>query len=299
MPRGGARRSRPGPVGARPRRGEGSDWSGAALRWLAAIGSPVALGTALLFYFGFVRARTQASALGFDSSIMDLTPADYVLKSVDALYIPVLVLAGLALMGNVVHERLIVPWANRWSSRATAQGLARVLSRSWVGWLLLGAALLLVPPVRAYSLPLGITGALLCVLYGRALAQRVAGVEPLSLTRRALIFLLIAFVAFWDTERLARSFGEGYAGLVVAQPQRLSAVTLFSAKSLRISAPGVTETPLRGSNLQYRYRYDGLRLLQQSGERYFLINKGWDRRTGRVVVLRDSGDLRMEYSRPP
>jgi hypothetical protein len=37
--------------------------------------------------------------------------------------------------------------------------------------------------------------------------------------------------------------------------------------------------------------------VQRSGDRYLLMSERWDARTGRVVVLRDSDAIRMEFTR--
>ena len=50
-----------------------------------------------------------------------------------------------------------------------------------------------------------------------------------------------------------------------------------------------------GEDARYRFRYDGLLLLQQAGSRYVLINRDWDKERGRVTVLEESEDLRFEF----
>ena len=41
------------------------------MRLIATIGSPIAIATGLLFYFGWVRASVQAKQLGYDTAILD------------------------------------------------------------------------------------------------------------------------------------------------------------------------------------------------------------------------------------
>jgi len=268
-----------------------------ALRLIATIGSPLAFGTAFLFYFGWVRARTQARALGFDSSIMNLSTADYILKSIDALYIPLVLLLIMALVLNRFHERLIVAGGRQSRRRTILLRLASLLEKSWALWVLLGISLLPFASLRSVSIPFSITLALLCFIYSKVLLKLATGIEPWSPFHKSLIMVLLAFVLFWDTERVARNFGEGYAALLVAEPQRLAAVTIYSAKSLEIGVPGVMETKLGRADSEYHYRYNGLRMLQRSDGRYFLINENWDPQKGRVVVLRETDNLRMEFAR--
>jgi hypothetical protein len=74
-------------------------------------------------------------------------------------------------------------------------------------------------------------------------------------------------------------------------------VTVYTPKTLELQVPGVVETRLGGAESAYRYRYDGLRLVQRSGDRYLLMSERRDARTSRIIVLRDGDDLRMEFAR--
>jgi hypothetical protein len=61
----------------------------------------------------------------------------------------------------------------------------------------------------------------------------------------------------------------------------------------------VTETRLEGDESRYAYRYDGLYLLQRSGDKYFLVTNVWENGewAGRLVVLPDDDTIRLEF--PP
>ena len=47
----------------------------------------------------------------------------------------------------------------------------------------------------------------------------------------------------------------------------------------------------------YRFRYDGLRLLLYSGDKYFLLSYSDQGAIPSVIVLPDSEELRVEFSR--
>jgi hypothetical protein len=51
---------------------------------------------------------------------------------------------------------------------------------------------------------------------------------------------------------------------------------------------------LTGSEAKYKFRYSGLYLLERSGDRYFLITD----HPGRVILLPESDDVRVEFVRP-
>jgi hypothetical protein len=154
-----------------------------------------------------------------------------------------------------------------------------------------------VPPLRRVAIPMSLTLALLCALYGEALERRINGEARMASVAKALILVLLAFAVFWDAERVARTMGEGWAGDIAANPRQLVAVTVYSPKDLQIDARGVPGTKLTEPDSAYRYRYDGFRLLQRSGDRYLLISEQWDARPGRVIVLRDTDAIGMEFTR--
>jgi hypothetical protein len=72
---------------------------------------------------------------------------------------------------------------------------------------------------------------------------------------------------------------------------------VYSPKSLEIDVPGVVETRLGTAESAYRHRYDGLRLVQRSGDRYLLMSERVDAGSRRILVLRDSDAIRMEFAR--
>ena len=267
------------------------------LHLIATIGSPVALGTALLFYYGWVRTKIQTKRLGYDLSILDFSTTDYILKSINVLsvLVPLLIVA---LILNGLHQRLVVPISRRSRRRIALLRLARLLQMSWVLWSFLGIVILSLAPraLKGFAIPLSVTLALLCAVYGRTLQRKFTGIEPWSSTGKVLVIVLLTFAVFWGTERVARTMGEGYAAQIAADPQQQIAVTVFSAKSLEIDAPGVVEIQLNKDDSAYSYRYSGLRLLERSGDRYFLINEHWNAQQGRVIVLRETDNIRMEFS---
>jgi hypothetical protein len=57
----------------------------------------------------------------------------------------------------------------------------------------------------------------------------------------------------------------------------------------------VHEDPLTPADGKYRYRYRGLRLLDRTGQRYFLVNDCWTSAYGVVLILPVEADLRYEF----
>jgi hypothetical protein len=273
--------------------------AGTTLRLIATVGSPIAIATGLLFYFGWVRASVQARRLGYDTAILDWTIQDYILRSVNVLFIPLMALLVQALLLTWLHQRLVVPMVESGRPAGVATRLPRVLKAAWLLLVPAGIALAVVSGSLSGVLIAAITTlALLCAVYGELLERRISGSSRTSSAAIALILVLLALSLFWDAERLANVMGEGYAAQIKADPRRwLLAVTVYSPKSLEIDVQGVVETRLGTSESAYRYRYDGLRLVQRSGDRYLLMSERWDDRTSRVIVLRDTDAIRMEFAR--
>ena len=274
---------------------------------LATLLSPIALATALLYYFGWVRSVVQARALGYDAALSTFSTEDYLLKSVNILFIP---LIGLLIVAAalVALDRAVVRAARRRPRlRAVLLRMATLFSVLWIG---LPPVVLLVTVARrtigvSAALPLALTVSMLGILYGDSLRRRLAAdtepapgpdrtKPPIGLGRpaRIVVLALLVLAVFWDVERLARVLGMGYASELVAHPGQLTSVTVFSSKSLTVADQCVSETPLNPGGM-YGFRYDGLRLIDVSDQKIYLISICAGR--SRVVTLEEGENLRMEF----
>jgi hypothetical protein len=257
------------------------------LRLLTAVGSPIALAAALLLYFGWVRSQAQANAFGADVSIFDMAPQDLIMRSVNILFFPIILLLLLGLLAVRID-----PWL-----RAQPDAVGRILSFAWL-LVPLGLGLrALAEPVGDVVLPLFVMLAIGGTAYGNLLLRYATGdLRRPKLANVALVGALLIATLFWQTERLARVGGEALADdLKQHISDRLHAVTLLSEGRLHIDSPTVSEEALPGGDSAYRYRYEGLYLLQRSGQRFFLVTDGWQRNQGRLLVIPDSETLRIEF----
>ena len=262
-----------------------------AIRTLALVGSPVALVTALLFYFGWARSQAQAEAFGADASVFDMSPQDLILRSVSILFFPIIVLllCGLALVW--IEPRL----------RSRESQVGAVLRFAWVV-LLIGLLLLWVArPIGDVLLPLFVFVAIGGTAYGNLLRRYGSGDRrPPRLANVVLVSSLLVACLFWQTERLARVGGEALAADLQANiADRLPAVTVYSAGQLHIEGPGVEERRVAPDESLFTHQYDGLYLLQRSGGKYFLVTDGWADDEGRLLVLSDSAMFRIEFGESP
>jgi hypothetical protein len=275
----------------------------ALLRSIIAVVTNATVLTALLVYFGWKRADVQARRLGLDETLFALSTRDYLLRSVDALFLPLGIAAALGLAwlwaDGRLRERLSDP---RWWL-PIARGV-RVLRWSWVLAPALGYAIgvvaewLQAPIVGLVAFPLSFgLGALMtayAVDLGRDLDQQRGRAVPDGTWRtgptRGLVAVLVLLSVFWTLTNVAVTRGIALARQVERRVETLPAVTVHSTGRLGIDAPGVTEHELASD----AYRYDGLRLLHHHDATFLLVHDGWSRAGGVVLVLTDDADLRFE-----
>jgi hypothetical protein len=275
--------------------GTGADEPGtlrALLRRIALVGSPLAVGTVLLFYFGWVRTRTQFQELGFDTSVVDLTTTDYLLKSVNVLFLPVVVALLLALGLVALHLR-IFPVDGRGKG---VPGWFGWVGRAWFGWIVLGAMLYFgVPATDGVVIPFALTAAALTFLYTDHLRHQFDPTRARSAVMRTVVVLVALCSVFWATERLARAAGHLYAVQALVDHTNLPPAIVYSKDDLGIIGQDVVVTPVGDSAAAYRFRYTGLRVLLRSEERYYLLalNPSAPAK-GRLIVLVESDTLRFE-----
>jgi hypothetical protein len=255
------------------------------------IGSPIAVGAALLFYFGWVRSNEQAALFGADISVFEMSPDDLVLRSVSVVFWVVLALVLLGLLFLRIH-----PWILDHASQAS-----KVLLWSWL-LVPIGFGLFVIDKyVATLLLPIFVLLAVAGMAYGARLRRLARGQGPPPLAQDLLVGALLVVVSFWSTERLARAVGDSQTRDLQIGFEKAPSLTLFSEGQLHISGPGIMERPLVGANSRYAYSYDGLYLLQRSGDKYFLVTKEWSQSghwAGRLVVLPDDNTIRLEFTPP-
>jgi hypothetical protein len=280
-----------------------------ALELVGLVVAPTTIITALAFFFGWTLTNSRASYFGIDASALGLSTQDYVLRSTDALFVPlgtVLVLALLVLSLHAVVSRALLDPAQRHALRVAARGSVAAGAVLFV----VGVAAVFEPLSFSphYLFPPASPGIGIALLaYGLHVLGRVRAAEPartgvvtaaLPLNRPltlTLVWLLVLLSAFWTASEYADALGRGRAAQLVDDLDQRPRVAVFAPRRLQIVADGVTERLLGGRDSAYRYRYVGLRLLTRSGGKYFLLPEEWSRATGAAIVLPDSPSLRFEF----
>lgn len=275
-----------------------------ALSVLSTIGPPLTIATALMFYFGWARSSAQARAMGVDESLFGFSTQDYVLRSISALYVPLLAMAALALGWLTMHRR-VADALSRPAARPslrTAGRLALALGLSVAIFSVLFAAAY--PDRGTLVVPLALAAGTTLAAYGGWLA-RAAGDSHSSppaappwqgALHKLLVGSVITLALFWELSDYAGVVGRGYAQEIERLVPRLPRATAFSQSPLGIEAPGVREEAI-GTGETVSYRTRGLRFLVHSGGRLFLVHDGWTPEGGAVIVLPDNEEVRWQFSR--
>ncbi|MEU8378975.1 hypothetical protein [Streptosporangium sp. NPDC048865] len=263
--------------------------------------------TAVLVYFGAVRTNTTYRVFGVDPSVLGLSPQDYVFRSVDTVFEPVvwLLLAVMVLMP--LHHLLVSMLSNRpavarWVALGTALAGALLCVAGVLGEIdLVRHSRLL--PVIPMSIGLGV---LLLGYASRLNALTVrwrlwpqAESPLLRLVRRMAFVGLLFVLSLWSSATYIHTYGRDMAIDLVTDPRRLPGVVVYAPERLHIEGPGVVESSLPQSadkTSRYRYRYDGLRLLIHANNQYFLLPVCWTANgRARAIALPDDRSIRVEF----
>jgi hypothetical protein len=275
------------------------------LQLLTVVGTNITVVAALLVFFGWKRAEAHSRILGVNESIWGMSPQDYILRSVDALFplLAVVVTIGLGWLwihATVSRKLSEVRWLRLLEAIGGVLGFA---------WLLIPAVCALLasrfPDVGYVLFPLSLAGGVLLTWYGiwlraQAKVRRTGGSSSKlpdwhgALTK-TLIALFVTLSLFWAVSNYATLVGERLGRGLSADLPQLAQVVVYSPERLGIAAPGVREAALSGSAAAYRFRYTGLRLLEHTGGKYFLVSDGWTPRFGVVVVLAETDPVRLEF----
>ncbi|MEV5966894.1 hypothetical protein AB0L70_34310 [Kribbella sp. NPDC051952] len=265
------------------------------------------MATALLVYFGWARSNEQARQLGLEESVLGMSTRDYVLRSIDTLFVPLLVVGCAGVVWLLVHERISAAVDHRrglpgWSKRF------RWLRISWLVVPAVGLVAGMVWPAwMELIVPLCMTVGILVSSYASVMYRRIKSLtKPDSddgcLARwhwplmKLLVGALVALTIFWGLSTFAGVVGRGLADQIVAGLDQRTGVVVYSKQDIQLAGPGVTKYQITESSSAYGFRYDGLRLLQRTGDKFYLLPVGWRSDADGVIALPDDGSVRVEFS---
>ena len=110
------------------------------------------------------------------------------------------------------------------------------------------------------------------------------------------MFTLVALSFFWAATDYAAAVGSTRARQFASELSRHPDAIIYSERDLQLEAAGAVKSACRGRDPAYRYRYEGLKLMLRSENRYFFLPSRWSRADGRAIVIPESDSLRFEFS---
>lgn len=275
-------------------------------RLVGVIVAPTTLLTSLLFFFGWSRAYWFYDYFGVHSTLLGLTSQDYVQQSLDGLFVPLTVTACATLLALWAHALLRSRLAAGASPRLrrvlvpalAGGGLALAVAGLWsvVGTTVLDQHLAAAP----ISLAVGVVLLVYAVhLWRVATVGGDAAGRPrsagLAVAEWAAVFVLVGLSLFWAANDYSAAVGRSRAQQFVAELPAYPRAVVYSERSLNLRTHGVREVRCQDQDGAYRFRYDGLKLVLQSGSQYLFLPEVWTPGTGVAILLPRTDALRLEF----
>lgn len=282
--------------------------SGTGQLWRAAgiVISQTAVLTAVLFYFGWARTTATFDYFGVDVSLLGFSTSDYLLRSVNSAFRPLLLAGVVAIVATGVHQWLAAASergggrSRRWMRQAPVVALA--LGVVLVAIALSGIAFTDFGLELGLWLPLSLGAGVALLAFGEHGWPRFRGGTAHAATHparqlRVFVFIGLALMAlFWTVSLYAGQLGGQRALELTRALPSATEVVIYAEDRLSLAGPGVQVAELPVADSKYRYRYSGLRLLVRGQERYVLLPVGWFPGRGSAYVLRDEDDIRLEFT---
>lgn len=286
---------------------EAADAMPRALQLVGSIVAPTTLITALFAYFGLLYAIAYYRYFGVNYTVLDLPVQGFLILSASTAVVPLAVFSATVLLALWVYRLPLE--ALRGGARRFV--LVEVLPTvALVGVLLVGAVAadaalgFRVFPAgmveaRGLSLSTGVVllaySARLWHVLGPATAVRPGAPVALTVAKWTCVFLLFGVGLFWAVGSYAVRMGDQGAQRFAAALACAPDVVLYSERSLNLAYAGVREEPPLGAEGAYGFRYPGLKLVPQAGDRYLLLLPAdWSRWTRPALLLPQSDAVRLE-----
>ncbi len=279
-----------------------------ALHVLGSVVAPTSLVTALLIYFGRQHARYLFGYFGVDLSLLGLTTQDYLVRSIDGFFVPVVVGLSAALVAQWLHARFSAQFFDGPDAREHLRRGAVVTGVVGLALFAVGMVRIVFGTPHSDSLvfPLSLGAGTLLILYASRLYRRA---HPSRVVRQNLggvalfeatgAFFLVGISLFWAVGNYSAGVGESRAIQISRTfTTTFPRATVYSRQPLHLRAAGVLETVCAPAGADPSFRYDGLRLLLRSGGHYFLLPDAWSPANGVAIVIRESDAVQLQFTMP-
>jgi hypothetical protein len=266
-----------------------------AAKLLKEVVAPTTLATGLLFYFGWSHAYWFFDYFGVNSTLLGLTNRDYLMRGLDGLFVPLVVVAGATLVaiwgGRLLQARLEDLERRTWLSPVLG-GAGLVLSANGLSRIFVGTPVN--RPLALAPLSLGIGVAMIA----GAVHLRTTGElrsEPVGLVEYGAVFVLIGLSLFWAANDYAAAVGRSRAAQFTRELRSYPQAIVYSEHDLNLT--GIEMVSCADTEAAFRFRYDGLALVMQSDDNYVLLPRWWSRQEGVAIVLPRNDSVRLEFMR--
>jgi hypothetical protein len=274
--------------------------------------APTTTITAVLYYFGWVRASATYGYFGVDvQRTLGFSAAEYVRRSSTVVFTPLAILLLTAVLflflAGMLNGYLLAPGHHRMLVDVTA-GVQCAAALT----LICAAILLERPEVVAHTplvKPALLAGGTLLALYAGHLRGLVSA-RPQHRTwnpmligalYRGLLGGVLVLAAFWATAILALQQGLEAAHALERGLVGAPGVVVYAHTNQYITGPGVKVAVLSPTDAGFRFRYTGLRLLARTADGgYVLLPRGWTHAYGSpTYVLPPSAGIRVDLQALP
>jgi hypothetical protein len=109
----------------------------------------------------------------------------------------------------------------------------------------------------------------------------------------SLAVVVTAVCTLWAAGLYAQTSGTRAAQALVRNLSSGTAVVVYSGQPLALSGPGVTVEHL-SIIFRYHYRYQGLRLLVDRSQTYYILPVAWNSKLDITYILDSSDQIRIE-----
>jgi hypothetical protein len=271
--------------------------------------APTSLLTAVLIFFGRQHARNFFDYFGIDLTLLGLTTQDYLLRSIDALFVPLAVALSVTLVLQWLHARLVAQFFGGPDAGARIRQTATATAA--VGLLLFAAGMVRVvfgfPSSYSLAFPLSLGSGTVLLLYAARLYRRS---HPSSAVRQSLgtvalfeatgVFFLVGLSLFWAAGNYSAAVGRSRASQFAATfTTELPRAVLYSEERLHLRGAGVREVRCASDDAGTSFRYDGLRLMLRSGGQYVFLPDAWSPADGVALVIPEGEAVRLHLLVPP
>ncbi|WP_106402857.1 hypothetical protein [Actinocorallia populi] len=280
----------------------------ARLAPIISVVAPTTLVTALLLYFGYLATRARFNYFGAPLDLVNPSSTDLLFYGSEAVFKAILTLALATLVGVGLY--LVGRWLIADPRRDAVTGWIS-LALFYTGLVMLAIVLVVVfhthTPLtnRPLETPVLLMLSALALRYGlwlwQARAERRGRArwlppEAVDIIRATLLILLIAGL-FWTCNLAAALYGRN-RGVETARTLPLHPKVVLYTQDAIDSLPREVDHTDLGEGRKFRHRYGDLHLLVESDRRLFLVPVPWSPRNGRVLVVENSADIRLQLIPP-